>query len=119
MNFITDAVAQPLMSALIEILLWFAVFRSVGGREIAGFSRENYLAYAIWASFVARITSNWMYEFRMIDDVESGSVNTLLARPVSFFEYYLSQFMGYKVITSVFSLIFPLAAVAWFGLPTQ
>ncbi|MGZ3653804.1 MAG: ABC transporter permease, partial [Bdellovibrionota bacterium] len=118
-NFITDAVAQPLMSALIEILLWFAVFRSVGGREIAGFSRENYLAYAVWASFVARITSNWMYEFRMIDDVESGSVNTLLARPVSFFEYYLSQFMGYKVITSAFSLIFPLAAVAWFGLPTQ
>jgi ABC-2 type transport system permease protein len=117
-NFLTDAVAQPLLSALIEILLWFAVFRSVGGAEIAGFPRENYLAYAVWASFVARITSNWMYEFRMIDDVETGAVNTLLARPISFFEYYLSQFLGYKVVTGAISLVFPLAGVLYFQLPT-
>jgi ABC-2 type transport system permease protein len=117
-NFLTDAVAQPLLSGVIEILLWFAVFRSVTTNEIAGFSRENYLAYAIWASFVARITSNWMYEFRMIDDIETGAVNTLLARPVSFFEYYLSQFMGYKLVTGIISLIFPLAAVLYFRLPT-
>jgi ABC-2 type transport system permease protein len=118
-NFFTDAVAQPVLSSLIEVLLWFAVFRSVSSETVAGFGREYYLAYAVWAAFVSRITSNWMYEFRMIEDIESGAVNTLLARPTSFFEYYLSQFLGYKAITSAISLLVPLAVVVWFGLPTQ
>ncbi|HEY8279501.1 MAG TPA: ABC-2 family transporter protein [Bdellovibrionota bacterium] len=117
-NFLADAVAQPLFSSMIELVLWFAVFRSIGGGELAGFSREYYLAYALWAAFVARITSNWMYEFKMIEDVESGAINGLLVRPTSFFEYYLSQFMGYKILTAVISLIFPLAVAAYFHLPT-
>jgi ABC-2 type transport system permease protein len=118
-NYFTDAVAQPLMSALIEIVLWFAVFGSIGESQIAGFGRDSYLSYAIWAAFISRITSNWMYEFRMIDDIETGAVNTLLVRPASFFEYYLSQFLGYKIVTSLVSLAFPLAAALFFGLPVQ
>lgn len=118
-NFLTDAVAQPLLSSVIETLLWFAVFRGLGSARLAGFTREYYLAYALWGAFMARITSNWMYEFRMIDDVESGAVNSLLVRPASFFEYYLSQFMGYKILTSVISLVFPLAAVLLFRLPIE
>jgi ABC-2 type transport system permease protein len=46
-------------------------------------------------------------------------VNGLLARPVSFFEYYLSQFMGYKLVTSAISLLFPMLVVAYYGLPTD
>ena len=116
-NYLTDAVVQPVLSAAIEVLLWFAMFRSLDGGQLAGFSREAYLSYAIWGAFVGRITSNWMYEFRMIEDVESGGVNTLLARPVTFFEYYLSQFLGYKIVTTLVSLLFPLAASWYFGLP--
>ena len=115
-NYLADAVLQPLFSALIELLLWIAVFRSISGNEIAGFSRENYLAYALWGAFVSRITSNWMYEFRMIEDIESGSINGLLVRPASFFEYYLSQFLGYKILTTAVSLVFPIFAAWLFGI---
>lgn len=110
---------QPALSVLIDITLWLAVFRSTGAATIGGFTENDYLAYVLWASFIARITSTWMYEFRMIEEVEMGTINGLLVRPLSFFEYYLSQFMGYKLITSVISLLFPVAAIFLFKLPTD
>lgn len=119
LNYFADAVLQPVMASLIEVTLWLAIFRTAGITEIGGFGREYYLAYVLWAAFMSRISSSWMYEFRMIDEVESGSVNALLARPVSFFEYYMSQFMGYKILTTAISLIFPFIAIWWFGLPTN
>jgi ABC-2 type transport system permease protein len=112
-------VLQPALSVLIDVTLWLAVFRSTGATTIGGFTENDYLAYVLWASFIARITSTWMYEFRMIEEVESGTINGLLVRPLSFFEYYLSQFMGYKLITTVISLLFPFAAVFLFRLPTD
>ncbi len=73
----------------------------------------------MWGTFLARITSNWMYEFKMVDEIESGSINGLLVRPMSFFEYYLSQFMGYKMITTICSMMIPFLAVWIFKMPTE
>lgn len=97
-----------MISSLIELTLWLAVFTGSGRTEINGFSRAQYLSYALWAAFVGRMNSSWMYEFRMVNEVESGSVNSVIVRPTSFYEYYLSQFMGYKIVTASFSLIIPL-----------
>ncbi|MCX7978094.1 MAG: ABC-2 family transporter protein, partial [Bdellovibrionaceae bacterium] len=118
LNFFVDAIIQPLLTVGIEFLLWFAVFRSIEGSTVAGFTLQDYLAYAIWAPFFARIAVNWMYEYRMISEIETGSVNTILTRPVSFYEYYLSQFMGYKFITTAFSFTLVVVTVAVLGLPT-
>lgn len=110
-------VAHPVVGALIELTLWLAVFRGSGREELAGFSELHYIAYAIWAAFVARVSTTWMYESRMIEEIETGSVNGLLVRPLSFFEYYMSQFLGYKAITSAASLLIPIAVVYLFDLP--
>jgi ABC-2 type transport system permease protein len=118
-NFITDAIIQPVCTALIELALWLAIFSSTQATEIGGYAREYYLAYALWAAFVARISVSWMYEFKMIEEVESGSINGLLVKPMNFFEYYLSQLFGYKIITSLFSLMVPVAAVFILNLPTD
>ena len=75
--------------------------------SLNGYSKEYYFAYALWAAFFARIAANWMYEMRMIEEIDSGSVNSILVRPISFYEYYLGQFMGYKILTSTLSLCVP------------
>ena len=46
----------------------------------------------------------------MLDDIDSGRVNSILVRPITFYEFYLSQFVGYKLATAGFS--FRIAA-AW------
>lgn len=119
LNYFVDALVQPIMTTLIEMLLWFAVFQGAQAIEINGFSREYYLSYALWGAFFARLAASWMYELRMIEEIESGSINGLLVRPISFYEYYFSKLMGYKVITTSVSLIVPLVAAYAFDLPTQ
>jgi ABC-2 type transport system permease protein len=119
LNFLIDALIQPMFTTGIEMLLWWAVFKSASSSTIGGFSREYYLSYALWAAFMARITISWMYEFRMIEEIDSGTINSLLVRPLSFYEYYFSQLMGYKFITTLFSFIFPVIVVVTFQLPTQ
>jgi ABC-2 type transport system permease protein len=117
LNFFTDSIIQPCITGLVELTLWIALFKATAQTQINGFSLEAYLSYALWAAFTSRITSTWMYEYRMINEIDSGSINSLLVRPLSFFEYYLSQFLGYKFITSVFSLLVPLGICWWMGFP--
>ena len=116
-NFIVDAFVQPILTVGIEVLLWLARFKTAESTLIGGFSKESYLAYAVWAPFLGRIAISWMYESMMVEEVASGSINTILSRPLSFYEYYLSQMMGYKVVTTVFSLLVPVAASIYFKLP--
>lgn len=101
------------------MLLWFAVFTGAATTTIAGFTQEYYLSYALWGAFFARICTSWMYESRMIQEIDSGSINSLLTRPMSFYEYYFSQLMGYKFITTAVSMLVPLIAVLIFNLPTK
>ena len=95
------------------------VFKSIPGETLGGFGKDMYLAYVIWATFMGRVASNWMYEFNMLNEIESGTVNSVLVRPVSFFEYYLSQFLGYKWMCLVFTMWLPLLVCHVFSLPVD
>lgn len=107
-NLFVDAILQPVLTATVEVALWYAMVSSIGdGNTLGGFSKAHYLHYALWAAFIARISANWMYEFRMGEEIQSGTINVILTRPLSFYQFYLSQFMSYKVLTSMISLLVP------------
>lgn len=113
-NLFVDSTLQPLLTAVVEMALWFGIVKSLGAMgKIGGFPVESYLHYALWTAFIARISANWMYEYRMIDEVQTGSVNVILTRPISFYFFYLSQFLSYKVLTTVVSLGIPLVISSW------
>lgn len=89
----------------------------MGQETLGGFGREYYLAYAIWANFIGRVTINWMYEFMMVEDIDLGRINSILVRPISFYEFYLSQFMGYKLLVAMASFVVPISVCLAFGAP--
>ncbi len=119
LNFFVDAVAQPLIAAIVEWILWAAIFDLNGLTEVQGLPKEAYLAYAVWGAFWSRLTTNWMYEFRMITEIDRGTINTILTRPFSFYEYYLSQFFGYKSFVLITSFLAPLTVSLYLQLPVQ
>lgn len=118
-NFFIDAYLQPMITVGIELLLWTAIFASQEMQSLAGFSKQAYLAYAVWAPFLGRVAISWMYESMMVEDVASGNINVILTRPISFFEYYLSQLMGYKIVTTFLSILVPLFVSVYFDLPIR
>lgn len=110
-------VVQPTVATVTEVVLWMALLKGMGVSTLGGFSREYYLSYALWATFVGRITTNWMYEFLMLEQIDSGRINSILTRPISFYEFYLSQFIGYKMSCTVFSFVLPMLACWIFDAP--
>ncbi len=118
-NFFIDSLVQPVLTCFLEVMLWLAIFKGANKETIAGFSQEYYLGYAIWAAFFSRIATSWMYEARMIEEIGSGSINSIIVRPMSFYEYYLSQLLGYKFIITVTSLFAPVIICLAFNLPTD
>tara|TARA_B110001454_G_scaffold106457_1_gene100207 strand:- start:47105 stop:47911 length:807 start_codon:yes stop_codon:yes gene_type:complete len=118
-NFLIDAVVQPAMTGSIEIFLWLALFAAVKTDTLNGFSKESYLAYVIWSSFIGRVAISWMYEHLMMEEIETGSINAIILRPMTFFEYYLSQLLGYKFIIYFCSMLVPLCVTLYFNLPTD
>jgi ABC-2 type transport system permease protein len=116
-NFVIDVLVQPVLSTTIEVMLWMAMLTGMGVNTLGGYGRESYLAYALWATFVGRVTTNWMYEFTMLDEIDSGRVNAILMRPITFYEFYLSQFIGYKSTTLAVSFVLPILACWIFHAP--
>lgn len=119
LNFLVDVVVQPLLTSSVELFLWFALFKSLGSESLNGFPKENYLSYIIWGTFMGRITISWMYEHMMIEDIETGAVNSFIVKPTSFYEYYLGQLLGYKFITTLVSCLIPISIALAFNLPTH
>ncbi|MGE4130612.1 MAG: ABC transporter permease [Bdellovibrionales bacterium] len=115
LNFLVDAVGQPLLTSVVEAIMWTAIVSSLPGQMLGGFGREYYLSYALLANFVGRITQNWMFEFKMMEDIDTGRINSLLVRPISFYEFFLAQFMGYKLTVAAVSMAVPLIACRIFG----
>lgn len=118
-NFIIDAMVQPLITASVETTIWFAILSNTPGNTLGGFSKEYYLAYAFWANFVGRVTINWMYEFVMLDEIDSGRVNSILMRPISYYEFFLAQFVGYKLLTASCSFFIPIVGCYFLGVPVS
>lgn len=116
-NFIIDSILQPTITVGIELILWIAIFSVGGMTEIGGFTQPMYLAYVVWAPFLGRIGISWMYESMMVEEVANGNINIILTRPISFYEYYLSQLMGYKFVTTLVSMIIPIIVTFSYNLP--
>jgi ABC-2 type transport system permease protein len=85
--------------------LWFALFWSLGSTELGGFSRDYYVSYALWAAFFSRIYTSWLYEQKMVEEIDTGAVNAVLVRPVSFWEFWFAQFFAYKLMTASITLV--------------
>ncbi len=114
-NFLVDAVIQPVLASGVEVLMWSVIMAGLATDTLGGFGKEYYLAYALWANFVGRVTTNWMYEFTMLDEIETGKVNAVLVRPISYYEFFLSQFLGYKLVIGLISFSFPALACYLMG----
>lgn len=108
-----------MMTAGIEVALWWSIFKGSGMTELGGFSGTHYLAYALWAAFFSRYTISWMYEYMMIDEIDSGRINAILTRPISFYEFYLGQFLGYKLLTATASFFIPIGISLFWDTPTE
>jgi ABC-2 type transport system permease protein len=113
LNFAMDVLIQPSLTACIEVAIWFSLLQSFNG-QLGGYSSRDYLMYVLWAAFFARQMGTWSYDFTIASEIQMGSINALLTRPISYFEFQFFQFMGQKMVSLLFALLAPALASIWF-----
>src|SRR5689334_12201367 len=95
-DFIMGILIVPITYFLAESAFWAGLIHATGKSELAGFSVSHYISYFLW--IMLQLGSiNWIFERKMIAEINSGAVNALLLRPSSFFEHHLGQLLGQKL----------------------
>jgi len=115
-NFIMDVSLQPIIGAAMDMAIWFVIVQSFPDGKLGGFDASMYLLYALWAAFFSRQMGTWMYDFRMSNEIQSGAINTILTRPVSYYTSHLFQFLGHKTTTLAFSFATPSVVSMFFDM---
>lgn len=115
-DFITGFILFPVIFYGIEAAFWLGIFQASGQATIGGYHLADYLAYLLW--FLTQFGSmNLRSERMMIEEVNSGAVNSILLRPTSYYEFQLGQFLGEKILKSTLMIPVILGIATWGDLP--
>ncbi len=81
---------------IVQVVLWTRVY---AGRPAAdrlfGFTRGQMLAYAVFANLVARLVRTG-FEYELYEDIKSGGLDRVLAKPIGYFGFRVAHFAGTK-----------------------
>jgi ABC-2 type transport system permease protein len=95
----------------IEYLIWIQIFATQKITEIRGFTFIELMIYLYLSIIVGQLKSSWQTSQEMIDDIRNGGLNRYLVRPISYFWYNFSLFIGhnslYYIIYGLLILIAP------------
>lgn len=101
----------PICFFLVEAAFWSGLIKASGSNQLGGFPISYYLGYFLY-SILQLGSINWRFERAMIAQINNGTVNALLLRPSSFYEYHLGQLLGQKLITAL--MMIPIVIlIAW------
>jgi len=99
----------------IEYQIWDLIFATKQVDTIKGFTFNELIIFIFLSIIVGQLKSSWHTSTEMIRDIRNGDMNKYLIRPVSYFFYHFSMFLGvnslyyitYSLILLLFLFIFP------------
>lgn len=93
--FIAGMLTNAFFGAL-RCFVFVAVFQSSGAAQVAGFSLSDTISYTWLTQSLISIGAGWV-AWDIAGTIRSGDVITDLARPWSFYGYWLSRFLGERI----------------------
>ncbi|HEX2954610.1 MAG TPA: ABC-2 family transporter protein [Bacillota bacterium] len=102
-NFLLSMVSA-LVPIFIQFFLWTTIYHGDQSLVINGYSYFQIITYTIMASIITRLNRTG-FEYDINDDIKNGGLNKYLVKPVDYFSYRLSCFIGQKLIHTLLMLI--------------
>jgi ABC-2 type transport system permease protein len=98
-NFILSMVSA-LFPIFIQVFLWLNLYGNAQTTALFGFTLPQMLTYVLFANIIARLVRTG-FEYEINRDIKDGNLNKFIIRPVSYFLFRLSAFLGQKLIQSI------------------
>lgn len=80
---------------ILQFYLWTAIY-SAPTTVDNGYTYEQMIIYTLLAGLTAKLTSSG-FEYEINQDIKDGGLNKYIVRPVNYFSYRFSAFMGSKI----------------------
>jgi ABC-2 type transport system permease protein len=121
MNFFMS-VFSAVSPVVIQTALWIALYApapegsaSAEGSTLFGFTFAQMVAYTVIAQLVSRLVRTG-FEYEINEDIKGGGLDRYLVKPMNYFGFRLSAFLGDKSVQSVFMAVLLAAAIALLAL---
>lgn len=102
----------------IQYFLWTSVFQNSTSDTVYGYSYSHMITYVILAGIVSRMVSTG-FEWEISGDVKNGDLNKYLVKPIGYYQYRISCFLGgkaaYLMILSIFTAVIMVLISRFFG----
>ncbi|TCL75112.1 ABC-2 type transport system permease protein [Hydrogenispora ethanolica] len=102
-NFLLSMVSA-VWPTFIQFFLWTSIYRGDTAAVINGYTYVQIIAYTLMANIVSRLIRTG-FEYEINEDIKNGGLNKFIVKPVDYFCYKLSSFLGQKLIQTAFLLL--------------
>ena len=102
-NFLLSMVSAA-FPVFIQYFLWTSIYKGDTTQIINGYTYFQIIAYTVMASIISRLIRTG-FEYEINDDIKNGGLNKYLIKPVNYFTYRLSCFIGQKLIQTLLILM--------------
>jgi ABC-2 type transport system permease protein len=85
---------------VIQTALWTSIYGPDGTDLLFGFSYVQMIAYVVIANLVSRLVRTG-FEYEVNNDIRTGSLDRFLVKPIGYFGFRLSVFLGQKALQTL------------------
>jgi len=111
-DFVFEVLSSALVPAIVQLVIWFALFKVGGREEVAGQSYQAMLAYT-WMSTLFSQVRGGDLDFELAEMVRSGSLSNYLLRPVGVVEFVWLRGSSQKLFIAFAGLFIGLVSCFW------
>jgi len=107
-EFFIEFFSSAIVPAVIQLLLWYSMFKLGGAEKVAGQSYGDLIAYT-WVSVLFSQVRGGNIDFDLAEMIRSGSLSQYLLRPIGAVEFFFFRGISTKLMVAVICLVVGLA----------
>lgn len=110
-NFLISllGIAIPL---IMQLFLWTAVFNNASSDQVYGYTFSEMIVYVVLAGLLSKLVATG-FEKKIAEDIKNGGISKFLIKPINYFTYTLSCFIGEKSIhLAIMSIIMTIGVIS-------
>lgn len=114
-DFLFEVLGSAVVPALVQWVLWYALFDLGGMKEVGGMSYPQMIQYTIATVLFSQIRGG-NHDFELAEMIRSGALSNFLLRPVSLVEFIYLQGVSPKLFIAGASLVAGIVFGHFFGI---
>ncbi len=112
LEFLFEVLGSALVPALIQWVLWYALFKVGGATQIAGLGYSEMLQYTLASLLFTQIRGG-NHDFDLAEMIRTGQLSNYLLRPVGVVEFIFIRGIAPKLFLAAVCLSFGAIASLW------